>query len=175
VSSLSPQSRIDALADWLLDGAPGATDSGSVVARIGEDLRAAGVPVDRISAFVRTLHPTVVGRAFRWSTGQPVEVFEPSHEAFIKSSVFTNSPVRVVVDSQRELHMKIGPKGTPQKYPVLDDLAAEDFVDYFAAPLVFTTGETHAISFATKAEVGFSDTPAGFTLLTEADEAPWGC
>ncbi len=151
-------SSIDTLADWLVDGAPGATDSASVLARIGEDLYAAGVPVHRISAFVRTLHPTVVGRAFRWSIGKQTEVFEPSHDAFVNSSVFADSPVRVVVDTQRELHMNIGPKDTPQKYPVLDDLAAEGFVDYFAAPLVFLSGETHAITFATKAEAGFSDT-----------------
>ena len=140
MSSVSSRPGIDTLVDWLLDGAPGASDSATVVARIGEDLCAAGVPVHRISAFVRTLHPTVVGRAFRWSPGQPPQVFEASHEAFTKSSVFTNSPVRVVIDTQRELHMRIGPKGTPQKYPVLDELAAEGFVDYFAAPLVFTVG-----------------------------------
>jgi len=151
-------SSIDALADWLVDGAPGATDSASVVTRIGEDLCAAGVPVHRISAFVRTLHPTVVGRAFRWSRGRPAQIFEATHETFNASSIFTDSPVRVVIDTKRELHMKIGAKGTPQKHPVLDDLAAEDFVDYFAAPLVFLSGETHAITFATKAEAGFSDT-----------------
>jgi hypothetical protein len=127
VSSLS---SIDALADWLVDGAPGASDSATVVTRIGEDLYAAGVPVHRISAFVRTLHPTVVGRAFRWSVGQPAQVFEATHTTFNSSGVFTNSPVRVVIDTQRELHVKIGPKGTPQKHPVLDDLAAEAFVDY---------------------------------------------
>ena len=48
--------------EWLVDGAPGAAGAPDVVLGLGERLVAAGVPLDRIAAFVRTLHPQVMGR-----------------------------------------------------------------------------------------------------------------
>ncbi len=52
-------SAIDALVNWLIDGAPGAADSAHVYTRIGETLHASPSRVVRIGAFVTTLHPTI--------------------------------------------------------------------------------------------------------------------
>ena len=71
---LGPMDLVDALFNWLLEGAPGATSSEQVVSRLCQDLNAAAVPVDRFAAFVRTLHPQILGRSFIWSPGQPVQV-----------------------------------------------------------------------------------------------------
>ncbi len=62
--------KVQALFDWLLDGAPGAPTPMAVLARVGPDLVAGGVPLDRMTAFVRTLHPSVVGRRFSWEKGK---------------------------------------------------------------------------------------------------------
>src|SRR5690606_4897064 len=42
-------------------------------------------------------------------------------------------------------------------YPILGELVAEGFTDYVAQPLIFTTGETHAATWSTKHEDGWSD------------------
>jgi adenylate cyclase len=62
--------------DWLLDGAPGARTPVDVVARLAPELVAAGIPIHRVEAFVRTLHPSVVGRSFHWSRDSALEVRE---------------------------------------------------------------------------------------------------
>jgi len=40
---------------------------------------------------------------------------------------------------------------------VLMELWGEGYTDYFSAPMLFTTGEAHALTFATKAADGFSE------------------
>ena len=56
--------------EWLIEGAPGATTSQDVFAGTCERLVAAGVPLVRGEAYVRTLHPQVAGRAFAWENGE---------------------------------------------------------------------------------------------------------
>lgn len=65
--------------DWLVDGAPGAPTPAHTVANMCPDLVDAGVPLARVEAFVRTLHPHIVGRSFLWTVeSQKVEVKENS-------------------------------------------------------------------------------------------------
>ena len=74
-------SNIEALFDWLLDGAPGATTAPEIAERLGNDLLSAGIPLARMAVFVTTLHPNVLGRAFFWEPGKPI---------FVKGDVFAS-------------------------------------------------------------------------------------
>jgi adenylate cyclase len=150
-------SPLESLIDWLTDGAPGAT-AAEVVARIGVDLRAQGVPVDRLSAFITTLHPSIAGRAFRWSPGEPVQIAELPHGIFETGS-FRTSAVAAVHATRKEIRVRIEPTNPPRacEYPVVEELAREGFTDYVVLPFVFTDGQTHAVTAASKAPRGFSD------------------
>jgi adenylate cyclase len=150
-------SPLDSLLEWLTDGAPGAT-AADVVGRIGADLRAHGVPVDRLSAFITTLHPSVAGRAFRWSPGEPVHIAELPHGVFETGS-FRTSAVAAVHATKKELRVRIDRANPPPRceYPIVDELASEGFTDYVVLPFVFTDGQTHAVTVASKAPRGFSD------------------
>jgi adenylate cyclase len=148
-------STVDALIEWLIAGAPGVTDAKSVIERFGERLRASGLPLDRISSFTTTLHPSVAGRARRWSTDHPLFEGEASHALFA-SATFVNSPVKVAAEGT-EVRLRIGKGPRSDTYAIIDDLIAAGFTDYLALPLGFMGGGTHAISFATKAPDGFSD------------------
>jgi adenylate cyclase len=146
------------LFDWLVDGAPGAASSADIVDQCGERLRAEGVPADRISAFVMTLHPDVAGRTFAWQPGGCTRVGELSW-AQIHSTVFDTSPVAAVVRDHREVRRRICDGA--RDFPILGELAADGFTDYLALPMVFTTGAVHAISFATQLARGFTDDNIG--------------
>lgn len=148
-------SSIDELVEWLIDGALGAADAAAVVTRIGETLHASPSQVVRIAAFVTTLHPTVAGRAFRWSPETGTSVEEAPHGMF-DTDTFKKSPVRDVFLSKKETRLRIGPT-TDRSYEVIDKLVSDGFTDYFVAPLVFTTGQCHAITFSTKVEGGYTD------------------
>jgi adenylate cyclase len=146
----------DALFDWLVDGAPGATDSAAITERLGGGLVSAGVPLDRVMVFVTTLHPTVLGRAFRWKRNAPVSVGELT-AAIQASPTFKNSPFVEVTRTKQPLRRRLERELEPSDYPVLHDLRKEGFTDYLAEPLAFTSGELHVVTFATRAPGGFDD------------------
>jgi adenylate cyclase len=148
---------IDAVVRWLVDGCPGARGSKAVVQKLGDDLRALGVPLDRMVAFVRTLHPFVVGRSFIWHSSKPVEVRDNTYE-FLRSPEFLESPVGEVVRTgawvRRRLDIEVERSGGSE---LLRGLAAEGLTEYVAAPLVFLSGQVHALTFATTRPGGFDD------------------
>lgn len=147
---------ISSVFDWLVDGAPGATTAPEVVLRMGDELVAAGVPVERMGAFVSTLHPQIVGRAFTWNRGQPVKVGELSH-ALLHSDMFKRSPVAHVMTERTPLRFRLKDGEGTALFPVVEELAREGYTDYACFPMLFLSGEAHAITFSTKAPGGFSE------------------
>ncbi|HEX7603827.1 MAG TPA: adenylate/guanylate cyclase domain-containing protein [Polyangiaceae bacterium] len=144
------------LFDWLVDGAPGAKTAPEVVLRMGDELVAAGVPVERMGAFVSTLHPQIVGRAFTWTRGQPVKVGELSH-ALLHSDMFKRSPIAHVMTERTSLRFRVKDGEGTTHFPVVEEFAREGYTDYAAFPMLFLSGEAHAITFSTKDPNGFSD------------------
>jgi len=138
--------------DWLIEGAPGAATSPEVFAGTCERLVAAGVPLVRGEAYVRTLHPQVAGRAFSWDD-RGNNVIEAEHDAEFGVG---SPPVRQVLKS-----------GAPVRYltslhPSERDQLDEHVVrlgvtDIAAFPLTFTSGEVHACAFMTAKPGGFSE------------------
>lgn len=147
---------MDALADlfdWLVDGAPGVTGSPDIVTRLGDSLRAAGLPVDRVAIFVLTLHPNVLGRAFYWRPGEPVTTTELTLTRQ-SSADFVGSPVHTVFTTREELRLRVS---ADSHYSLIRTLHADGFADFLGLPLIFTTGSVHAITFATRRLDGFAD------------------
>lgn len=147
---------IAAIFQWLVDGAPGTTNALEVVGQMGPELIAAGVPVDRIEAFVRTLHPHIVGRSFKWYPGGKVQVRENSYE-HLQSTEFLSSPVAAVFHTGQPVRRKLSATELDPDYVVLHRFAGEGYTDFFAGPLRFLSGQVHAITFGTRRPEGFSD------------------
>lgn len=147
--------NVSAVFDWLVDGAPGAATPVDVVERMGKELVAAGVPIDRVAAFVTTLHPTVLGRAFYWNRGEAVRVRELTGE-MQASEGFRNSPVGEVFRTKREVRKRLAGVG-PSDYALYRELAEAGMTDYVCLPMAFIKGQVHAIAFATSQAEGFAD------------------
>jgi len=147
-----PVTDVTALFDWLLDGAPGAASSVDVADRLGNELSAAGIPIQRLAVFVTTLHPNVLGRSFIWERGQPTKLGTLSHEVRASSS-FRDSPVTWCMTHAREWRWRAGEPD--HGYSVIASLSARGCVDYVALPMPFTNGEIHVLSLSS--DVGFAD------------------
>jgi adenylate cyclase len=143
------------LFDWLLDGVPGAREPVDVAERIGVELVAAGIPVDRLVVWVTTLHPTVAGREFTWRPNERASVRDLTL-AGGRSPSFKASPVAIVFSTGREVRRRIDDAAAAE-FPILADLKAQGYTDYLCAPLLFTNGEIHGAAIATRHPVGFSD------------------
>jgi adenylate cyclase len=146
----------DPIFEWLVDGAPGATDSKGVIERMCPELVRAGVPLDRFGAFVKTLHPHLMGRGFRWNRGEPVQITGQLHEA-LRDPSYLGSTIAWVHQNAEPLRRRLVDPSSPRDYLPLDELAADGFTDYLAAPMLFMNGEVHAVSFATRAADGFTE------------------
>lgn len=144
---------LDTLFDWLVDGAPDAAGAPDIVGRIGDTLRLAGVPVERAAVFVLTLHPNVVGRGFYWRAGQGVMTSELTLERQ-RSREFLESPVNQVFQTGEALRLRVD---ADSSFALIRELAADGYSDFFAAPLRFTDGSVHAITFATRRAGGFAE------------------
>lgn len=141
---------------WLVNGVPGATTAPEVLAGFSSRLLAVGVPLDRTEAFVRTLHPHIVGRSFVWRPGQPVEVLEKSY-AYLQSREFLASPVAEVFQRGEYVRRRLTGAIHEREQPSLTPLAAEGYTDFFVAPLTFLSGQNHAVTFATRHPGGLTD------------------
>lgn len=139
---------------WLADGARSAPDAQSVLAEVCNRLCDCGVPLWRVDVFVRTLHPEVVGRRFRWQQGNEVSVsattFFPqpfaSRKSLIEHVCRNGDPVRMRPTDDR----------AQTEFPLLKELWADGVTELFASPLIFTGGDVHAAVWTTQQEGGFS-------------------
>ncbi len=127
---------------------------------LAQRMRDGGVPLDRAEAFVRTLHPHIVGRSFVWKPDAPTEVFEQSY-AYLRSPEFTASPVSEVFSTGAYARHRLGEADLAAlpdaQRPYLQNLAQQGYTDFNAAPMRFRSGQVHAITFASRAPNGFTD------------------
>jgi adenylate cyclase len=150
------QSEIRAIIDWLIDGARSAPQPEEVLAQLSDRLVAAGIPLWRVAVFVRTLHPQIMGRTFRWHAGRGVTAAEAGY-SLLDTDEFRGSPVTLVVVTGEKLRRLLADPVCPMDFTILAELRAEEATDYVAAPLVFTNGEVHVITCATRQPGGFTD------------------
>ena len=148
--------RVRALFEWLVDGAPGVSRSEDLIARMGLDLRASGLPVDRAAVFVTTLHPTVIGRAFWWEHDKPMRVLDLTLQKQQEDAV-KRSPVTEVAVTKKEIRKRLSEGVLATDYAVYHELVSEGFTDFVCFPIVFLQGQTHAATFATRSANGFSE------------------
>ncbi len=154
-STQSAPESLEATAAWLVDGARSAVSSQDVLQELCERLVAGGLPVWRVAVFIRTLHPSIMGRMFLWRQGAKVEVLAAPYQ-MATDQAFRLSPIVRVAETGETIRRRICEPDCPLDFPILKDLAADGVTEYLAAPLNFTDGERHIATFTTQRENGFS-------------------
>ena len=152
----SEELDVESVVDWLIAGAPGAPLSEDILLRLSEKLVECGLPIDRTAVFVMTLHPNVMGRAFFWRLDvTEVEVGDIPY-SILDSEEYKRNPVARVIESAEEFHRPLYDPTCPDDFLVLADLRKDGISDYIIQPLIFTDGQIHAASYATKQNGGFT-------------------
>ena len=147
---------IDGVVSWLIDGARSAHQSDDVLTGLCERLAACGLPLWRVSVFVRTLHPELMGRQFRWTQGRKTEVLEAPFQ-LLEDVEYRQSPVFHIYATGARIRRKLAGPESSADFAVLEDFRRQGATDYFAAPLMFTNGEIHVATFTTRQAGGFSE------------------
>jgi len=151
-----PSLSVQSVVQWLVHGARNAPLSQEVLTELCERLTAAGLPLWRVTVFVRTLHPEIVGRRFVWHPDTGTVVTDGSFE-LLERRAFLDSPMMHVSNTGEAFRRRLADPDCVMDYPVLHDLRNEGVTDYVVAPLHFSGGEVHFSSWATRQPGGFTD------------------
>ncbi len=148
------KAQLEPLFDWFVDGAPGAETPMNVVGCLGRELWAAGIQAERISAYVRTLHPRIAGRRFGWNPTLHDAVVSDLPWGDLLTPAFIAGPMPQVFATGLEYRSRLT---TPSPFPGLEDFRQQGMTDYIALPLKFMGGAVNAITMTTAAPEGFTE------------------
>ncbi len=143
------------LLGWLLHEAPHMASPEALTDAFARALRAARIPLWRLSVIVRTLHPQVVGVNYRWNAASgEVELFQATREHH-EGPLYLNSPLKPIFEGAGGIRRRLDIPDPVLDFGILEDLHREGATDYVAMPMPFSDGTIHALTLT-------SDRPGGF-------------
>ena len=126
-------------------------------AEICQSLHDEGLPIERATMHVRTLHPEFFGARMLWRPGmKDSEIFRVNRD-LLDGPGFLNSPIKALYNGAEAIRQRLdlpSDDGHPD-FTIYADLRAEGFTDYVALPLTSTDERRHAVTFATRRPKGF--------------------
>ncbi|MGI9510532.1 MAG: adenylate/guanylate cyclase domain-containing protein [Geminicoccaceae bacterium] len=151
--------KITEIVDWLLGSeARQLPNAAEILKALCPRLNAAGLPVARVSFHVRTLHPQLFGVGFHWYRGRDdIEVFYATH-GMRDSEMYLTSPLHLVLDGgAKEIRQSLELPDEAFDYQRYVEIKAEGMTEYLILPLAFSDGKTHASTWSTDKQGGFTD------------------
>jgi adenylate cyclase len=122
---------------------------------LSEKIVQAGAPIDRLTIILPTLNPLVRATSAAWSKDTNKTIpFMAQHDVE-KTDRYVGSPLQQLFDTQRSVRQSLGelPEDAHLAYT---ELADDNFTDYYAMPITFSSGLGSAFIVVTKAIDGFS-------------------
>lgn len=140
------------LIEWLTGDECHALDEAGLVSGLGRRLRALGLPVDRLTLHLMTLHPEFIGRTIAWAPGEPIEIHDREHGSRL---ALANTPLHKSLETREPLI--VGPGESPHgSWQHIDIFAGRGLVQLIIAPLCNADGPISSSVFGTKRPGGFA-------------------
>ena len=144
-----------AITGWLVGNDSHELAEADLVAGLGRRLCAAGVPLDRLTLHLRTLHPEIIARTVAWAPDEPVEIYDREH-GVERSAAFAGSPIRRAMDRRHWVSARLDAPA-PSEWTHLDVFRGRGLAELVVAPLVTGDGPASAVGFCTRRRAGFSE------------------
>ena len=146
---MSQREMIETVSDWLLEQSLLAPPIDRLVPALADQVRAAGIPVDRIHLATNILHPQFTAISFTWWEGQELQADAHRPDAETKDD-WLRSPFKPMLDDAEQRLRRINDPQLRSKttvpsqrlrlwkgegldrYPILTELAARGATDYLA-------------------------------------------
>jgi len=119
-------------------------------------LVSAGLPLDRASLHVGTLHPQLFGFAWNWERTDGLCDEVRVAEAVLQSDSYRRNPIFRVIEYGETFRGRTHDPEMTEKYPLLKDLAARGISEYIALPIGGGLSYHNAVTIATARTDGFS-------------------
>ncbi|MDA1098259.1 MAG: DUF427 domain-containing protein [Proteobacteria bacterium] len=150
------------LVDWLLRDAWMCKTQEELTEQFGRKMVDIGVPLWRLSVGIRTLHPQLASRNYRWLRGGDGVMAFGMPQGMLLQPAYLDSPVRHVSEGLGGVRQRLDLAGeTEFRFPVMDDLRAQGGTDYVAMPLPFSDGQINTMTLTSDHPQGFSTADLG--------------
>jgi adenylate cyclase len=141
--------------EWLLSGEASAAGLCELLDGAMTRLVAAGLPFDRATFHVGTLHPQVLGFTASWNRAAGLCSEYRVNVHIRETTDFLLSPLRPVIDESVAIRLNPQDEYVATQYPMMTTLATEGFTDYWAFPIPHARSFHSAMTIATRARGGF--------------------
>ncbi len=118
---------------------------------------AAGLPLDRASFHVGTLHPQVYGFAWNWTRSDGLCDEVRVGEAVLRTDSYRRNPIFRVNEYGETFRAKTGNTSIAGEFPLMAELAEQGITEYIALPLGGSGTYHNAATVATTRPEGFTD------------------
>lgn len=163
-----PSTTLVDIAAWLLDGAMAEGDLLLLFEELAWRLRAAGLPFERSTLSVGTLHPQLAGFSWMWNSNDGLCDEIKIRRETRNRDTYLKSPLYRVIEHGELIREKTDDPAAQARFPYLEELAEEGFTDYFGMPLgaggasrgrSFGAGGAYhnVVTIATRNEGGFNE------------------
>lgn len=145
---------------WLINETVGQPYFDNLFGELCQELRIDGVPIDRGTVHIRTLHPQFMGATVLWEDGMSEASMIMFGHAALQSEAYLQSPIRPLFEGRLdEIRKRFDDRVVEDEevFNIFADLKEQGFTDYIIMPLMFVSGTRHACSWATKLPGGFSE------------------
>lgn len=143
---------------WLVGEAVTIPFVDDLLPELGQRLVAEGVPLDRLTMHLRTLHPQFWGARLLWRPGLDQAELRFLDHGVAEDPRFRNSPVRALYEGADGIRRRLDiPRpNEDDEFGIYPELRADGITDYVALPLGMTDGKRHASSWSTRRPGGFT-------------------
>jgi len=122
-----------------------------------QGLQQLGVPIGRATIHMGQVHPLLLARSLLWLADSGGAVEAGREHGTESSSKYLDSPIRRIHQGSPPIRRRLEDPDCALDFPILQDLAAEGWSDYYTCALIFSAKLTNVVSFATDRKGGFSE------------------
>lgn len=148
---------LDAVEGWLLGDAAAEDDLLPLYESLVWRLVAAGLPLDRTSLHVGTLHPQLYGFAWNWNSTDGLCDEVRVAEQALRADAYRRNPLFAVIERGESFQGRTDDAAATGRYPLMAELARQGIVEYLAVPLRSGGSYHNAATAATRQPGGFTD------------------
>lgn len=148
--------RLAPIVHWLLTGGRAIRQPEHMFTELAGRLRAAGAPIGRLYAGIRTLHPQMAAWSLTWTAGEPVAILQHREAGIRETDAYLGSPTQFVHEQARPFRRRLDDL-TDADHRLLHEQRSAGMTDYLAVPMMFSDGRMNVLAASSVAPGGFSE------------------
>lgn len=145
------------IVDWVLREGRMLDTGRAFLDALAVRLNGIGVPVDRITINMATIHPQLLAYTYSWRRNEGAAIETGIERSETIDRQYRESPFFRIYEHGETIRRRLVDPDARLDFPILQELVAEGYTDYYALPMAFGRGQSQAAVWATKNPGGFAD------------------